>query len=80
MRALYKLVVTRLWQVATTHIQSLAAGDVVDQLFFQNEYGSTPIMRACWHSAPLELYQLMITTTKLDSRKRCLLATTTSDG
>ena len=37
-------------------------------------------MFACRHSAPLELVQLMITKAKLDERKRCLLAITTSDG
>jgi len=65
-------------QVAITHIQSLADGDVVDQLFFQDQYGYTAIMRACWYDAPLELVQLMIDEAKLDSRKRCLLAITAS--
>jgi len=37
-------------------------------------------MRACHHSAPLELVQLMITKAKLDSRKRCLLAITSHGG
>jgi len=37
-------------------------------------------MLACLYSAPLELVQLMTTTAKLDSRKRCLLAITSSSG
>jgi len=63
------------WQVAITHIQSLADGDG-DQIFFQDEYGETAIMIACVYSAPLELCQMMITKAKLDSRKRCPLAIT----
>jgi len=59
--------------VSITHIQSLADGDAVDQLFYKY-FGSTAIMHACCYLAPLELYQLMITTAKLDSRKRCLMA------
>jgi len=68
------------WQVAITHIQFLAEGDAADQLFFQSQYGVTAIIYACYGSAPLELYQLMITKAKLDSRKRCLLAITASYG
>jgi len=60
--------------VAITHIQSLVDGDAVDQLFFQDQYGWTAFVDASLRSAPLELYQLMITKAKLDSRKRCLLA------
>ena len=60
--------------VAITHIQSLVDGDAVDQLFFQDQYGWTAFVDASLRSAPLELYQLMITKAKLDSRKKCLLA------
>ena len=73
---MYVLVTNHRWQVAITHVQSLPVGDAVDQIFYQDQYGVTTIMRACWDSAPLELVQLMITKAKLDSRKRCLLAIT----
>jgi len=84
MSALYELVANQQWQVATTHIQSLADGDAADQIFHQSQYGNTAIMMhgmtaimwACYLSAPLELVQQMITKAKLDSRKRCLLAIT----
>jgi len=74
--ALYELAQDRDWPVAITHIQSLADGDAVDQLFQQDHVGWTAIMFACSYSAPLELVQLMATKAKLDSRKRCLLAIT----
>jgi len=80
MRALYNLVISQQWQVAITHIQSLADGDAVDQIFFQGKGGYTAIMRACRSSAPLEIVQVMITMAKLDSRKRCLLAITCNNG
>ena len=47
MSALYELVGNQQWQVAITHIQSLADGDVVDLLFHQNYCGTTTIMLAC---------------------------------
>jgi len=72
--ALFELVESRQWQMAITHIRSLADGDAADQLFFESQYGNTVIMMACTKPAPLELYQLMITKAKLDSRKKCLLA------
>ena len=78
MSALFDLVTNEQWQVAITHILSLADCDAVDQLFFQSSTGLTPIMSACCSSAPLELYQVMITKAKLDSRKRSLLAITNS--
>ena len=62
--------------MAITHIHSLADSDEVEQVFFQNQYGNTAIMRACYRSAPVELVQAMITTAKLGSRKMCLLAIT----
>jgi len=71
---LYMLVANQQWLVAINHIQSLADGDAVDQIFFQNLLGIAAIMMACYHSAPLELYQVMITKAKLDQGKRCLLA------
>ena len=51
-----------------------------DQLFFRDFAGRSPIMRACYRSAPLELVQVMLATAKLDSRKRCLLAITAQYG
>jgi len=81
MSALYELVVTRQWQVAITHIQSLADGDAADQLFHKNQHGDTAIIYACILSAPLELVQLMITKAFWrDPRKRCLLAITNYAG
>ena len=82
MRALYELVANqqRQWQVAITHIQSLADGDAVEQLFYQDGIGFTAIIYACYCSAPLELVQAMISSAKLDSRKRCLLAITNQWG
>ena len=53
MRTLYGLVVYRQWQVVIAHIQPLAYGDAVDQVFYQDI--TTPIMLACINSAPLEL-------------------------
>jgi len=82
MSPLYGLVFNQRRQVAIAHIQSLADGDAVDQLFHQcqNGYGWTAIIVACIDSAPLELVQLMITKAKLDSRKRCLLAAASAHG
>jgi len=77
MSALSELVANQQWQVAITPIQSLAYRDAADQLLYQDKYGITAFMYACYRSAPLlglELVQLMITKAKLDSRKRCLLA------
>ena len=37
-------------------------------------------MFACSYDAALELYQLMITKAKVDSRKRCLLVITCRNG
>ena len=82
MDALYKLVAyQQQWQVAITHIQSLADGDAVDQLFYKEVYSVwTPIMRACVRSGPLVLVQRMITKAQLDSSKRYLLAITDGGG
>ena len=82
MRALYELVANqqRQWQVAITHIQSLADGDAVEQLFYQDGIGFTATIYACYCSAPLELVQLIITKAKLDSRKMCLLAIITESN
>jgi len=80
MSALFDLCDWRQWQVAITHIQSLADDDAVDQLFDQNQHGVTALIRACRFDAPLALVQLMITMAKLDSRKRCLLAITNRWG
>jgi len=80
MSALYWLVASQQWQANIPHIQSLADGDSVEQLFFQSGGGRTAIMIACINSAPLELVQVMITKAKLDSRKRCLLAITNQWG
>ena len=80
MSALFDLCDWRQWQVAITHIQSLADDDAVDQLFDQNQHGVTALIRACRFDAPLALVQLMITMAKLDSRKRCLLAITGNGG
>jgi len=55
MSTLYDLVVNQQWQVAITHIQSLAYGDAADQIFFQDSDEWTVIMIACYDSAPLEL-------------------------
>ena len=44
MRALYYLVFGQRWQMTITHIQSLADGDAVEQLFFQNGDEWTAIM------------------------------------
>jgi len=80
MSSLCKILMKQQWQVAITHIQSLADATSADQLFHQTKYGGfTAIMCACGRSAPLELYQLMITKAKVDSRKRCLLAITCSN-
>jgi len=68
------------WQAIITHIQSLADGDAADQIFHQGYNGWTEIMYACLLPVPLELVQLMITRAKLDSRKRCLLTITSSNG
>jgi len=80
MSALYNLTANLQWQVAITHIQSLADGDAADQIFFQDKYGTTAITWACCYSVPLELVQLMITKAKLDSMKMCLLAIKDSTG
>jgi len=53
-------------------------GDAVDQIFYQSGTGWTAIIYACYRSAPLVLVRVMITKVKLDSRKRCLLASTTN--
>jgi len=66
--------------VAISHIQSLADGVAVDQLFHQNQHGVTALMRACACSAPLKLVKRMITKAKLDPRKRYLLAITDNGG
>jgi len=79
MRALYDLVYSKQWQVAITHIQSLADDDSVDPIFFQDGDGCTAIIYACV-AGQLELVQLMITKAKFDQRKRCLLAITTMYG
>ena len=79
MSALYNLVANQQYQVAITHIQSLADGDAVDQLFHEDKFGQT-VVHASYYEAPLELYQLMITKAKLDSRKRCLLSITNQWG
>ena len=76
MSALFVLVASGQWQEAITHIQSLADGDAVDQVFYQDQFGQTAVMLAIAWLAPLELVQPMITKAKLDSRKRCLLAIT----
>ena len=80
MRALYELVVDHQWQAAINRFQSFADSDAVDQLFYQNPFGTTAIVLACIYSAPMELVQLMITKAKLDPTKRCLLAITTNYG
>jgi len=80
MSAQFELVNDQQWQVAYSHIQSLADGDAVDQIFFQSANGWTAIMYACGESAPLELVHLMITKAKLDSRKMCLLTITSNSG
>jgi len=41
MSALYELVQDRDWPLAITHIQSLADGEAVDQLFFVSVIEST---------------------------------------
>jgi len=80
MSSLYELETNQQWQVAITHIQSLADGDAAYQLFNQNDDGWSAIMIACLNDAPQELYQLMITKAKLDSRKRCLPTVTINNG
>ena len=72
------LVANEQWQMAITHMQSLADHVAVDQLFYKNNW--IPITYACARSAPLEVVQLMLTKAKLDSRKRSLLAIVTSGG
>jgi len=80
MSSLFELVQQSKWQEATSHLNSLADGDAVDQVFYQNNAGDTAIMIASCTSAPLELVQLIITKAKLDSRKRRLLAITDNTG
>ena len=48
------------------HLQGLSDGGAADQLFYEDEYGTTPTVYACYHSAPLRLVQVMITNAKLD--------------
>jgi len=43
MSALFELVNNRQWQVAISHIQSLADGDVVEKLSYQ-QYGYTALI------------------------------------
>jgi len=53
MDALYKLVVNSQWQVAIANIQSLADGNEVYQIFYQNEYmpSCSPVpARRHWNS------------------------------
>jgi len=51
---------------------SLSDSAAVEQLFYQDQYGTTAIMRACQHLTPLELFQLMLKMVKLDPN-RCML-------
>ena len=57
------------WQYAIAHLQVLADSDAVDEIFYHGVFGTT-FFYACDDRAPLELVQLMLTTAKLDSRKR----------
>ena len=71
------------WQAAIHFITSLPDSAAIVLVFYQSTNSSvTPIVLACCYSATLtvELVQLVITKAKLDSRKRCLLAITTSCG
>ena len=77
MDVLFALLLHQRWPEATDHINELSDADAVDKLFYAVG-GITTTMIACLLSAPLELFQLMITTAKLDPRKRNLQALTDS--